>query len=210
MDSGSLAARSPLRHADLDGRCDGGVSEDDSDYRGSCSRPNDDDHASDDDGHLSLGASRPDAVLAHQHRSRYRTAVVDPQILVRPRGCAGNNDKKQTKPRKIKKYARGTRKDCPHRRYDCCDLHPFWAKRYRGYPYFWKDGKGHRAQVSPACQDRKSTRLNSSHLGISYAVFCLKKKKKNIQKTDIPARKYRMKITLKQHSKEKMYFLQRK
>src|ERR1035441_6965309 len=28
-----------------------------------------------------------------------------------------------------------------------------------------------------AIQDRKSTRLNSSHLGISYAVFCLKKKK---------------------------------
>src|SRR5258705_9357087 len=26
--------------------------------------------------------------------------------------------------------------------------------------------------------DRKSTRLNSSHLGISYAVFCLKKKKR--------------------------------
>src|ERR1039458_2210482 len=29
-----------------------------------------------------------------------------------------------------------------------------------------------------AARDRKSTRLNSSHLGISYAVFCLKKKKK--------------------------------
>src|SRR5471030_2390981 len=28
-----------------------------------------------------------------------------------------------------------------------------------------------------AASDRKSTRLNSSHLGISYAVFCLKKKK---------------------------------
>src|SRR5256885_6425504 len=28
------------------------------------------------------------------------------------------------------------------------------------------------------CEDRKSTRLNSSHLVISYAVFCLKKKKK--------------------------------
>src|SRR5256885_7683122 len=28
--------------------------------------------------------------------------------------------------------------------------------------------------------DRKSTRLNSSHLVISYAVFCLKKKKRNI------------------------------
>src|SRR5205814_5168869 len=30
--------------------------------------------------------------------------------------------------------------------------------------------------------DRKSTRLNSSHLGISYAVFCLKKKKKKKKK----------------------------
>src|SRR5256885_8570677 len=30
-----------------------------------------------------------------------------------------------------------------------------------------------------ATRDRKSTRLNSSHLVISYAVFCLKKKKKN-------------------------------
>src|SRR5256885_13171125 len=33
---------------------------------------------------------------------------------------------------------------------------------------------------SSAKKDRKSTRLNSSHLVISYAVFCLKKKKKNI------------------------------
>src|SRR5205814_6831886 len=33
-------------------------------------------------------------------------------------------------------------------------------------------------------RDRKSTRLNSSHLGISYAVFCLKKKKnKKSEKT---------------------------
>src|SRR5256885_4904581 len=30
--------------------------------------------------------------------------------------------------------------------------------------------------------DRKSTRLNSSHLVISYAVFCLKKKKKELQR----------------------------
>src|SRR5258705_6992756 len=37
----------------------------------------------------------------------------------------------------------------------------------------------HRRHVgleSRASRDRKSTRLNSSHLGISYAVFCLKKK----------------------------------
>src|SRR5947209_9800814 len=32
--------------------------------------------------------------------------------------------------------------------------------------------------VHPAVPDRKSTRLNSSHANISYAVFCLKKKKK--------------------------------
>src|SRR5690242_21438541 len=31
----------------------------------------------------------------------------------------------------------------------------------------------------PGGQDRKSTRLNSSHMSISYAVFCLKKKKVN-------------------------------
>src|SRR3989454_3241559 len=34
-------------------------------------------------------------------------------------------------------------------------------------------------QVAVVVIDRKSTRLNSSHLVISYAVFCLKKKKKN-------------------------------
>src|SRR2546427_5912437 len=33
-------------------------------------------------------------------------------------------------------------------------------------------------QVHLHCRDRKSTRLNSSHSQISYAVFCLKKKKK--------------------------------
>src|SRR5471030_3458055 len=43
----------------------------------------------------------------------------------------------------------------------------------------------HAAVPHPAGQarpDRKSTRLNSSHLGISYAVFCLKKKKNIIDK----------------------------
>src|SRR5690606_39613643 len=37
---------------------------------------------------------------------------------------------------------------------------------------------GHRARRPVRCGDRKSTRLNSSHVKISYAVFCLKKKKK--------------------------------
>src|SRR5437899_9175818 len=41
--------------------------------------------------------------------------------------------------------------------------------------------------AEPVILDRKSTRLNSSHLGISYAVFCLKKKKtkKNKQTNNI-------------------------
>src|SRR5689334_23742762 len=37
-------------------------------------------------------------------------------------------------------------------------------------------------QVAKHRQDRKSTRLNSSHSSISYAVFCLKKKKTHIHK----------------------------
>src|SRR5688500_19190915 len=36
-----------------------------------------------------------------------------------------------------------------------------------------------RPPATARSSDRKSTRLNSSHLVISYAVFCLKKKKKN-------------------------------
>src|SRR2546426_12352270 len=36
--------------------------------------------------------------------------------------------------------------------------------------------------------DRKSTRLNSSHLVISYAVFCLKKKTSSLQQTQLSVR----------------------
>src|SRR3989454_7926604 len=39
-------------------------------------------------------------------------------------------------------------------------------------------GDGLRPRSGAREEDRKSTRLNSSHLVISYAVFCLKKKKK--------------------------------
>src|SRR5947199_1667998 len=39
-------------------------------------------------------------------------------------------------------------------------------------------GEGKGQCNRPTGRDRKSTRLNSSHLGISYAVFCLKKKKR--------------------------------
>src|SRR5947209_16950100 len=43
---------------------------------------------------------------------------------------------------------------------------------------FWIDGKEIIVRAGEVlCIDRKSTRLNSSHANISYAVFCLKKKK---------------------------------
>src|SRR5947209_13764070 len=44
---------------------------------------------------------------------------------------------------------------------------------------------GVRARGDDRVLDRKSTRLNSSHANISYAVFCLKKKKKKQKKTQI-------------------------
>src|SRR5215813_1069524 len=44
--------------------------------------------------------------------------------------------------------------------------------------------------IGPGFQDRKSTRLNSSHVRISYAVFCLKKKKKKqTRKTKVKKKK---------------------
>src|SRR5256885_7364466 len=43
-----------------------------------------------------------------------------------------------------------------------------------------KTERAAKEKPTPISQDRKSTRLNSSHLVISYAVFCLKKKKPNI------------------------------
>src|ERR1035437_2617135 len=45
-----------------------------------------------------------------------------------------------------------------------------------------------RSESRSAFTDRKSTRLNSSHANISYAVFCLKKKKK--QKAGMDRRRY--------------------
>src|SRR2546426_7576286 len=47
------------------------------------------------------------------------------------------------------------------------------------------DHQGHGNRQFHRAGDRKSTRLNSSHLVISYAVFCLKKKKKPNKKQTI-------------------------
>src|SRR5256885_6334380 len=55
-----------------------------------------------------------------------------------------------------------------------------WWKAVKREPLPEKQWGRYRHEVSRGLQgaDRKSTRLNSSHLVISYAVFCLKKKKK--------------------------------
>src|SRR3712207_8830352 len=53
-------------------------------------------------------------------------------------------------------------------------------RRHRGGDH------GRHPQVRRRVGDRKSTRLNSSHANISYAVFCLKKKKKYNTRTTNP------------------------
>src|SRR6266568_8043480 len=50
-------------------------------------------------------------------------------------------------------------------------------------------------------RDRKSTRLNSSHSSISYAVFCLKKKKKNYEISTIKKKTKTQKKTQKHKTK---------
>src|SRR5436305_4827097 len=52
--------------------------------------------------------------------------------------------------------------------------------------------RAHFAKAGAAREDRKSTRLNSSHVRISYAVFCLKKKKKKHKNTS-KSEKYKQK-----------------
>src|SRR2546422_3494991 len=75
--------------------------------------------------------------------------------------------------------AKGVRFDCVHRSQSCSDL-------------CWDEGK---CVAAPSLEnrrkcirqpDRKSTRLNSSHGYISYAVFCLKKQKPPCRQVPCP------------------------
>src|SRR3712207_6857032 len=54
-----------------------------------------------------------------------------------------------------------------------------WAAALLGIDRTGQDRQQREGQGDES-QDRKSTRLNSSHANISYAVFCLKKKKNNM------------------------------
>src|SRR5699024_11468508 len=50
-------------------------------------------------------------------------------------------------------------------------------------------GKGVSGEIGLPLRDRKSTRLNSSHVSTSYAVFCLTKKKDVAIKTETPTQR---------------------
>src|SRR6266480_5425581 len=59
----------------------------------------------------------------------------------------------------------------------------------------------HRRSARGGLRDRKSTRLNSSHMSISYAVFCLKKKKKKKKKNN-KKKKKKKKKQIKKNTKK--------
>src|SRR5687768_18119914 len=72
---------------------------------------------------------------------------------------------------------RGTRASRP-RQPSCTPMKsPSTCKAKKGTPKETSESNSRRVQFTDT-RDRKSTRLNSSHGYISYAVFCLKKKKK--------------------------------
>src|SRR3712207_7426400 len=64
------------------------------------------------------------------------------------------------------------------------DLDPAGAPR-RPHVVHHQRGPTRSRDVAELLRDRKSTRLNSSHANISYAVFCLKKKKRQFCSGDI-------------------------
>src|SRR5205814_9993351 len=76
--------------------------------------------------------------------------------------------------RRLRERRRGGDRPVPHRgaRQVGRDL----AAHTAAAPRLRRPGAGALERPARALPDRKSTRLNSSHLGISYAVFCLKKK----------------------------------
>src|SRR5579872_7533470 len=74
------------------------------------------------------------------------------------------------------------------------DALPISRKR----PHSWWGGR-RRSRRRWRRRDRKSTRLNSSHVRISYAVFCLKKKKKRKFLVSLKKKKQNKKQIEKQH-----------
>src|SRR5947209_12845093 len=66
-------------------------------------------------------------------------------------------------------------------------LAPHLRLRRGGRPQRPRRARRRERRRGPRREDRKSTRLNSSHANISYAVFCLKKKKERTRRRSILA-----------------------
>src|SRR3712207_7033743 len=60
-----------------------------------------------------------------------------------------------------------------------CSASEYYKYKITSVEYRWYRSRTTRKVAPAVIKDRKSTRLNSSHANISYAVFCLKKKKNN-------------------------------
>src|SRR5690348_17392546 len=73
---------------------------------------------------------------------------------------------------------------------------PTWRK--------WRRSGCRSRPASPSPPDRKSTRLNSSHPSISYAVFCLKKKKNKAKSVDRKKKTKQNKQTMRDQHVEKI------
>src|SRR5256885_3236760 len=86
------------------------------------------------------------------------------------KGDRGETQRQERRERHVEPPAARDRDQCAQRNPSQHSL-PGLARRHLG--------RQAHAPEAAAEKDRKSTRLNSSHLVISYAVFCLKKKKKN-------------------------------
>src|SRR3989442_11679153 len=65
-------------------------------------------------------------------------------------------------------------------RSDLVDIGQWTCQRFDHFRHVGEQLVNNRRLVVLLVRDRKSTRLNSSHVRISYAVFCLKKKKDNL------------------------------
>src|SRR5258707_9799119 len=70
----------------------------------------------------------------------------------------------------------------------CCQTDPAAPEQGEPPHFFYRATAGVTQEEGGRLTDRKRTRLNSSHANISYAVFCLKKKKNETQTCQLPAR----------------------
>src|SRR2546426_7569688 len=123
------------------------------------------------------GASRHPVLLCLALSLRRRAGAVEP-------GCQAGEVNPSTAPSsRVRSLAPSGCSPGPR----CCKISSAGCRAWSITPW-WDTSWGTPAtprSASPSRSDRKSTRLNSSHLVISYAVFCLKKKKDNSNRAQL-------------------------